>query len=76
MALFGLALGFILHRLLRSIDNFETEVLLTIAFVMTGYALCSYFHLSGALATVIMGLFVGNYKRDIAMSGHQPGICS
>lgn len=67
---FGLLLGFILHKLLRSIDDYETEVLLTIAFVMTGYALCNHFHLSGALAMVIMGLFVGNYKKDAVMSDH------
>lgn len=65
---FGLVLGFILHKLLKSIDNYETEVLLTIAFVMSGYSLCSYFHISGALAMVIMGLFVGNYKQSTAMS--------
>lgn len=65
---FGLLLGYILHKLLKSIDNYETEVLLTIAFVMTGYALSSYFHLSGALAMVIMGLFVGNFRQHTAMS--------
>lgn len=69
-AFFGLVLGYILHWLLKSIDNYETEVLLTIAFVMVGYSLCSYFHLSGALAMVIMGLFVGNFKRHKAMSDY------
>jgi CPA1 family monovalent cation:H+ antiporter len=69
-AIMGLASGFILHKLLKSIDNYETEVLLTIAFVMAGYALCTHFHLSGALAMVIMGLFVGNYKQETAMSDH------
>ncbi|HZK61086.1 MAG TPA: cation:proton antiporter, partial [Anaerovoracaceae bacterium] len=44
---FGLLLGYLLYKLLKSIDNYETEVLLTIAFVMAGYALCSYFQLSG-----------------------------
>jgi monovalent cation:H+ antiporter, CPA1 family len=67
---FGLILGYLLHKLLKSIDNYEAEVLLTIAFVMSGYGLCSYLHLSGALAMVIMGLFVGNYKQDSAMSDH------
>jgi monovalent cation:H+ antiporter, CPA1 family len=65
---FGLILGFILFRLLKSIDNYEAEVLLTLAFVMGGFELCAFFHLSGALAMVIMGLFVGNYKTDNAMS--------
>ncbi len=65
---FGLAFGFTLHKLLTSINHYETEVLLTIAFVMTGYSFSSYLHLSGPLSMVVMGLFVGNYKRDIAMS--------
>lgn len=65
---FGLIFGFLLHRLLRSIDHYETEVLLTIAFVMAGYNLCQFFHLSGALAMVVMGLLVGNYKQHAAMS--------
>lgn len=65
---FGLALGFLLYRLLKSIDDYGTEVLLTIAFVMAGFALCNYIHLSGALAMVIMGLFVGNYNQEQSMS--------
>lgn len=67
---FGLVLGIILHRLLRTIDNYEAEVLLTIAFVMAGYSLANYLHISGALAMVIMGLFVGNYNQKEAMSDH------
>lgn len=67
-SLSGLLLGYVLHKLLKSIDNYEAEVLLTIAFVMGGYTLCGFFHFSGALAMVIMGLFVGNYKHDTAMS--------
>ena len=65
---FGLVLGYVLHRLLKSIDKYEIEVLLTIAFVMAGYVICSYFNLSEALAMVIMGLFIGNYKQGKAMS--------
>jgi monovalent cation:H+ antiporter, CPA1 family len=65
---FGLVLGFCLHTLLKSIDNYETEVLLTLAFVMAGYAVSNMMHLSGALAMVVMGLLVGNYKKDKSMS--------
>lgn len=64
----GLALGYCLHLLLKSIDHYETEILLTLAFVMAGYASCNYFHISGALAMVVMGLMVGNFKQDLAMS--------
>jgi CPA1 family monovalent cation:H+ antiporter len=65
---FGFLLGMLLHKFLKSIDNYETEVLMTIAFVMAGYALSSFFHISGALAMVIMGLYVGNHKQEDAMS--------
>lgn len=65
---FGLLAGFLLHKLLKSIDHYETEVMLTLAFVMLGYQACLWMHLSGALAMVIMGLFVGNYNQDKAMS--------
>lgn len=64
----GLALGFILHRLLKSIDQYETEVLLMLAFVMGGYSLSLYLHLSGALAMVVMGLLIGNFKKEKSMS--------
>lgn len=66
--LFGLIAGYLLHKLLSTINHYETEVILTLAFVMLGYEVCLWLHLSGALAMVIMGLFVGNYKQDQAMS--------
>ena len=66
--IFGLLLGYFLHYLLKTIDHYETEVLLTIAFVMMGYFLSSKMHISGALAMVIMGLMVGNFKKEEAMS--------
>jgi len=64
----GLILGYCLYIFLKSIDHYQTEILLTLAFVMGGYSLCNYIHISGALAMVVMGLMVGNYKQDIAMS--------
>lgn len=66
--LMGFIMGYCLHMLLKSVDHYETEILLTLAFVMGGYTLCNYFHLSGALSMVVMGLMVGNFKKDIAMS--------
>ena len=60
----GLFIGFVLHKVLKSIDHYETEVLLTLAFVMLGYSLCFYLHISGALAMVVMGLFISNLKTE------------
>ena len=64
----GLILGYCLHLFLKSIDHYESEILLTLAFVMGGYVLCNYIHISGPLAMVVMGLMVGNFKQDITMS--------
>ena len=64
----GLLLGYVLHLLLKTIDHYQTEILLTIAFVMFGYSFCSYWHVSGPLAMVVMGLLVGNYRRSEAIS--------
>lgn len=64
----GLVLGYSLHLILKSIDHYETEVLLTLAFVMGGYAVANYFHISGPLAMVVMGLMIGNFKQELAMS--------
>ena len=66
--LFGLVLGGILYYLLKSIDSYQEEVLLTLAGVIGGYALASHWHLSGPLAMVMMGLMVGNRGRALAMS--------
>ena len=64
----GLVMGYCLFLLLKSINHYQTEVLLTLAFVMAGYSFCNYIHISGALSMVVMGLMTSNYKKDIAMS--------
>lgn len=68
--IFGLVLGYVTFRLLRSIDQYQVEVLLTLAAVMGGYALASYLHVSGPLAMVVCGLMIGNGGRALAMSDH------
>lgn len=57
---FGLVLGFVMFRLLKSIDNYEVEVMITLALVMGGYLLAHYLHTSGPLAMVVAGLFMGS----------------
>ena len=56
----GLVLGWITYKLLKSIDDYEVEVIITIATVMGGTMLAHYFHTSAPLAMVTAGLFVGN----------------
>ncbi len=67
-AIFGLMIGAISYSLLRSIDNYSVEVLITLALVTGGYALASALHLSGPIAMVVAGLLIGNHGRNSAMS--------
>ncbi|TDB64145.1 cation:proton antiporter [Arundinibacter roseus] len=64
----GFGLGYITYLLMRSIDHYQTEVLLSLALVMGGYSLASALHFSGPLAVVVAGLFIGNRGRAEAMS--------
>jgi CPA1 family monovalent cation:H+ antiporter len=65
---FGLALGYLTFLLLRSIDSYQEEVLITLAAVLGGYALANRLHISGPLAMVVAGLLIGNHGRALAMS--------
>ncbi|MDA8165902.1 MAG: sodium:proton antiporter [Desulfobacteraceae bacterium] len=67
-ALFGFLLGLLAYRMLKTINNYQVEVLLTLAFVMGGYALADRLRLSGPIAMVVMGLLIGNQGRSFAMS--------
>jgi len=66
--LFGLAAGYITFRLLRSIDHYQTELLITLALVLGGYALAEHVHISAPLSAVTAGLVVGNHGRALGMS--------
>ena len=66
--LLGLGLGWLTYLLLRSVDEYSVEVLLTLALVMGGYALANALHVSGPIAVVVAGLLVGNHGRRFAMS--------
>ena len=65
----GLLLGWITYRMMRSIDDYDVEVIITIAVVMGGTLLAQKFHLSAPLAMVACGLMVGNDTvRNAVMS--------
>jgi CPA1 family monovalent cation:H+ antiporter len=67
-AALGLLLGWLTYGLLKSLDNYQVEILLTLALVTGGYALASTWHVSGPLAVVAAGLLIGNHGRRFAMS--------
>jgi len=66
--LYGIFLGLIAYYLLKQVDNYQVEVLLTLAIVIGGYRLGETLHVSAPLAIVVAGLLVGNHGRHFAMS--------
>lgn len=67
--LFGGLIGWLTYRLLKTIDDYEIEVMITLGCVMGGSVLAQYMHISAPLAMVVAGLFVGNDTiRDTSMS--------
>ncbi|MGI4835749.1 MAG: cation:proton antiporter [Janthinobacterium lividum] len=75
-ALGGLALGAALGLgtawLLRSVANYQVEVLVTLALVAGGTALAQRLHTSGPLAMVMAGLLVGHFSHLGAVLPHEP----
>lgn len=67
-ALYGLLLGGIGFWMLKKVDNYSVEVLITLAMTTGGYVLAETLHLSAPIAIVVAGLLIGNHGRRLAMS--------
>ncbi|MCY1536811.1 Na(+)/H(+) antiporter NhaP [compost metagenome] len=66
--LFGAALGYGVFLMMRGIDQYQVEVMLTLALVIGGAALAARLHVSAPIAMVVAGLIIGNHGRTYAMS--------
>ncbi|HVX51695.1 MAG TPA: sodium:proton antiporter [Chitinophagaceae bacterium] len=66
--IFGAALGYLGFIVLRSIDDYMVEGLITLAIVMGGYYVADMLHISGPLAMVVAGVITGNRSRERGMS--------
>ncbi len=66
--IFGIALGALGYYMLKAIDNYQVEALITLAVVFGGYTLANQLHISGPIAVVVAGLLIGNHGRLFAMS--------
>jgi len=66
--LFGAVVGSVTYLMLRSVNNYQVEILLTVAIVTGGYTLAQVLHVSGPLAMVVAGLLIGNHGRAFAMT--------
>lgn len=67
--LLGLLLGWLTYYFLKKIDDYNIEVIITLATVMTGTMIATHLHVSAPLAMVVAGLMLGgNRTREHAMS--------
>jgi len=66
--LFGVGLGYCCYYFLKRVDQYQVEILLTLATVVGGYRLAEVLHVSAPLAIVVAGLLVGNHGRHFGMS--------
>ena len=64
----GFAVGFVGFMLVRGIDSYAVEILITLAMATGGYALADLLQVSAPIAVVIMGLIIGNQGKRFAMS--------
>jgi len=66
--LLGVALGFVGLRVLKNVNDYKIEVMITLAIVLGGYTLARSLHISEPLTMVAAGIFIGNYGKAYAMS--------
>jgi CPA1 family monovalent cation:H+ antiporter len=67
-ALLGLATGAIAFYAMRSLNEHNIEVIITLALVTVTYAVAHRLHVSGLIAVVVAGLLIGNHGARLAMS--------
>jgi len=66
--LLGLGTGWLAFRAMKSIDDYNVEVMISLAVVMGGYSLAHFIHVSGPVAMAVAGLIIGNAAVAHAMS--------
>ncbi len=67
-ALFGGILGWLVFQIMRRIDDYPLEVLLSLGLALGGYELAVALHVSGPIMAVVAGLFIGEIGVKYGMS--------
>ncbi len=67
-AVIGIFLGWIVFRVMRQIDDYPLEVLLTLALAFGGYQLSVWLHVSAPIMAVCAGLLIGDIGAKHGMS--------
>jgi CPA1 family monovalent cation:H+ antiporter len=64
----GLLLGYFAFFMLKGVDSYPVEIIITLALATAGYALAERLHVSAPLTVVVAGLVIGNHGARSAMS--------
>ncbi len=67
-AILGLALGWLTFRVMRQIDDYSLEVLITLGLAFGGYELAVWLHVSAPIMAVCAGLLIGDIGAKHGMS--------
>lgn len=62
----GLATAWCTSHVMRRIDSYQVDILLTIALAFGGYALASLLHVSGPLEAVVAGIALRSFNRNVS----------
>jgi len=67
-AILGAILGYLVFQIMKRIDDYALEVLLSLGLAFGGYQLAVYLHMSGPIMAVVAGLFIGDVGIKYGMS--------
>lgn len=67
-AVLGLVLGWLTFRVMRRIDDYSLEVLITLGLAFGGYELAVFLHVSAPIMAVCAGLLIGDIGTKHGMS--------
>lgn len=67
-AVLGIVLGWLTFRVMRRIDDYSLEVLITLGLAFGGYELAVYLHVSAPIMAVCAGLLIGDVGTKFGMS--------
>ena len=67
-AVLGAILGYLVFQIMKRIDDYSLEVLLSLGLAFGGYELAIYLHTSGPIMAVVAGLFIGDVGMKHGMS--------
>ena len=66
--LLGLALGYGAFLMIRGVDDYNVELIISLALVTGTYSLAGMLRVSGPVAVVVAGILIGNHGMQRAMS--------